>query len=266
MVAGLPKLFDTIISFFQPIKGSVMHTFFSTQLEIKDRSWYIRAVPCTDKGTHNTRTGSRSNGTFINEFVPEENFLGICSRELLTRANQTISSAYFLLNPVGHWGPNANALGNYNYTAAGMDAFAYLKMYKVWHENGFSEIDIVAAMDAVLMMELIGSARNEVPFNASLSNEAPWIFTVGTHKDISNQMLLKIIVLKDSGYPQSFATEIRILSRGPSKSVSQYSGCLVNGYRFHTQSREMNRKGQNSGIVISLALLLLLKLQLHLKL
>nr|GFC20830.1 probable pre-mRNA-splicing factor ATP-dependent RNA helicase DEAH4 [Tanacetum cinerariifolium] len=44
------------------------------------------------------------------------------------------------------------------------------------------------------------------------------------------------------------------------------SGCLVNGYRFHTQSREINRKGQNSGIVISLALLLLRKLQLQLKL
>lgn len=50
--------------------------------------------------------------------------------------------------------------------------------------------------------------------------------------------------------PQSFSTEIRLLSRGPSKSVSQYSGCLVSVYRLHTQSREMNKKSQNSGVVV----------------
>ncbi|PWA76306.1 hypothetical protein CTI12_AA235870 [Artemisia annua] len=45
----------------------------------------IPAVPRTDKGTNSTGTGSSSNGSFSDEFVPEENFLGICSRELLAR-------------------------------------------------------------------------------------------------------------------------------------------------------------------------------------
>lgn len=37
---------------------------------------------------------------------------------------------------------------------------------------------------------------------------------------------------------------------GPFKKVNRYSGCIVNGYRFHTQSREKNRKTQNSGVVV----------------
>ncbi|XP_071735655.1 uncharacterized protein [Rutidosis leptorrhynchoides] len=49
---------------------------------------------------------------------------------------------------------------------------------------------------------------------------------------------------------QLFAPEIRILSHGPSHSVNQYSGCMVNGYRFHTQSREKNMKTQNSGVIV----------------
>ena len=50
--------------------------------------------------------------------------------------------------------------------------------------------------------------------------------------------------------PHSFESEIRILSRGPLHSVNRYSGCMVNGYRFHTRSREENRKTQNSGVVV----------------
>ncbi|CAH1434253.1 unnamed protein product [Lactuca virosa] len=47
----------------------------------------IPAVPRGDKGSvHSIGTGSSSNGsTFSDDFVPEENFLGICSRELLAR-------------------------------------------------------------------------------------------------------------------------------------------------------------------------------------
>ena len=50
--------------------------------------------------------------------------------------------------------------------------------------------------------------------------------------------------------PHSFESEIRILSRGPLHSVNRYIGCMVNGYRFHTRSREENRKTQNSGVVV----------------
>ncbi|XP_024960214.1 VAN3-binding protein-like isoform X2 [Cynara cardunculus var. scolymus] len=46
----------------------------------------IPAVPRAEKGAaHCNGTGSSSNGSFSDEFVPEENFLGICSRELLAR-------------------------------------------------------------------------------------------------------------------------------------------------------------------------------------
>ncbi|KAI3754904.1 hypothetical protein L1987_54696 [Smallanthus sonchifolius] len=46
----------------------------------------IPVAPRTDKGSvHSNGTGSSSNGSFSDEFVPEENFLGICSRELLAR-------------------------------------------------------------------------------------------------------------------------------------------------------------------------------------
>nr|GFB91457.1 hypothetical protein [Tanacetum cinerariifolium] len=48
----------------------------------------------------------------------------------------------------------------------------------------------------------------------------------------------------------SVATEIRILSCGPLNSVNSYSGCIVNGYKFHTQTREENRACQNSGVVV----------------
>ncbi|GJY43262.1 DNA mismatch repair protein [Tanacetum coccineum] len=45
--------------------------------------------------------------------------------------------------------------------------------------------------------------------------------------------------------PESFEFEIRLLSRGPF-SVNEYSGCMVNGFKFHTQSRETNRKTQHN--------------------
>ncbi|GKD66197.1 Myb domain protein 62, partial [Tanacetum coccineum] len=48
----------------------------------------------------------------------------------------------------------------------------------------------------------------------------------------------------------SVASEIRILSRGPLNSVNSYSGCMVNGYKFHTQTRKENRTCQNSGVVM----------------
>lgn len=102
--------------------------------------------------------------------------------------------------------------GNANGTAAGMAPLAHLAMYKVCSTGGCVESDIVAAMDAavadgvdVLSLSLGGiadnfftdgiaigafgaiqkgvfvscSAGNSGPFDTTLSNEAPWILTVG---------------------------------------------------------------------------------------
>ncbi|KAL6523518.1 hypothetical protein OROGR_017121 [Orobanche gracilis] len=50
--------------------------------------------------------------------------------------------------------------------------------------------------------------------------------------------------------PELYAEEIRTLSLGPLKHVKCYTGCMVNGYKFHTQSREEGRKTQHSGVVV----------------
>lgn len=42
-------------------------------------------VPHMDRGTHSTGTCISSKGSLSDEFVLEENFLSICSRELLAR-------------------------------------------------------------------------------------------------------------------------------------------------------------------------------------
>lgn len=107
---------------------------------------------------------------------------------------------------------NANVFGNANGTAVGMAPLAHLAIYKVCTENGCAESDILAAMDTavedgvdVLSLSLGGlsapffadsiavgafgaiqkgvfvscSAGNSGPVNSSVSNEAPWILTVG---------------------------------------------------------------------------------------
>ncbi|XP_012835514.1 PREDICTED: subtilisin-like protease SBT1.7 [Erythranthe guttata] len=112
----------------------------------------------------------------------------------------------------GNFVPSANVFGMANGTAVGMAPRAHIAMYKVCSEDGCSDADILAAMDAavedgvdVLSLSLGGgsvdffndgiaigafaaiqkgifvscSAGNSGPFNASLSNEAPWILTVG---------------------------------------------------------------------------------------
>ncbi|KAM7525661.1 hypothetical protein LguiA_015563 [Lonicera macranthoides] len=106
----------------------------------------------------------------------------------------------------------ANVFGNANGTASGIAPLAHVAMYKVCSEFGCSESAILAAMDAavedgvdVLSLSLGGgsapffadgiaigaftamqkgifvscSAGNDGPFSGSLSNEAPWILTVG---------------------------------------------------------------------------------------
>ncbi|XP_058182880.1 uncharacterized protein LOC131300883 [Rhododendron vialii] len=37
---------------------------------------------------------------------------------------------------------------------------------------------------------------------------------------------------------------------GPSDKANRYSGYLINGVKYHTQSRELRRKTQNSGIMV----------------
>ncbi|KAH6777466.1 hypothetical protein C2S51_008778 [Perilla frutescens var. frutescens] len=111
----------------------------------------------------------------------------------------------------GNFVRGANVYGNANGTAVGIAPLAHLAIYKVCAAS-CSESDILAAMDAaiddgvdVLSISLGGSSRpfhddnialgafsamekgifvsasagNNGPFNSSLSNEAPWILTVG---------------------------------------------------------------------------------------
>lgn len=107
---------------------------------------------------------------------------------------------------------SANALGQAKGTASGMAPYAHLAIYKVCFGPDCPESDILAGLDAaiddgvdVLSISLGGdavpffqdniavgafraiekgifvscAAGNSGPFNATLSNEAPWILTVG---------------------------------------------------------------------------------------
>ncbi|XP_050228014.1 subtilisin-like protease [Mercurialis annua] len=112
----------------------------------------------------------------------------------------------------GNFVEGANVFGNANGTAVGMAPLAHVAMYQVCSDFGCSESDILAAMDTavddgvdILSLSLGGgsspffadsiavgafgaiqngifvscSAGNSGPENSSLSNEAPWILTVG---------------------------------------------------------------------------------------
>ncbi|KAL7596234.1 subtilisin-like protease [Lactuca sativa] len=112
----------------------------------------------------------------------------------------------------GNFVEGATALGNDNGTAVGMAPLAHVAMYKVCDESGCADTDMLAAMDAaidegvdVLSLSIGGpsrpfytdsiaiggfaaiqrgiffscSAGNSGPFNSTVSNEAPWILTVG---------------------------------------------------------------------------------------
>ncbi|XP_024173349.1 subtilisin-like protease 4 [Rosa chinensis] len=132
-----------------------------------------KAEPPTDEDGHGTHTASTAGGAFVQ---------------------------------------NADALGNAKGTAVGMAPYAHLAIYKVCFGEPCPESDILAALEAavhdgvdVISISLgedpvpffqdstaIGSfaamqkgifvscsAGNSGPFNGTLSNEAPWILTVG---------------------------------------------------------------------------------------
>ncbi|XP_039142533.1 uncharacterized protein LOC120279674 [Dioscorea cayenensis subsp. rotundata] len=45
--------------------------------------------------------------------------------------------------------------------------------------------------------------------------------------------------------------EVRFLAQGPNQIVKRYKGYIINGFRFHTKSRERLRRTQNSGCVVT---------------
>ncbi|KAL6643972.1 hypothetical protein ACP70R_018738 [Stipagrostis hirtigluma subsp. patula] len=47
----------------------------------------------------------------------------------------------------------------------------------------------------------------------------------------------------------NFSKKIRAIAKKPDKCGKRYSGFIINGFRFHTISRESKRKTQNSGVV-----------------
>lgn len=44
--------------------------------------------------------------------------------------------------------------------------------------------------------------------------------------------------------------ELLSLAQGPTPYVKSYSGCVTNGYKFHTLSRDTGAKTQNSGVLV----------------
>ncbi|PKA52046.1 hypothetical protein AXF42_Ash013983 [Apostasia shenzhenica] len=48
---------------------------------------------------------------------------------------------------------------------------------------------------------------------------------------------------------QNFSEEIKALTRGPCKISKRYNTYYIKGYKFHTFSRDKNKKTQNYGIV-----------------
>ncbi|KAK6158077.1 hypothetical protein DH2020_005391 [Rehmannia glutinosa] len=147
----------------------------------------------------------------------------------------------------GNFVQDANVFGMASGTAVGMAPRAHVAMYKVCSAEGCSDADILAAMDAavedgvdVLSLSLGGgsveffddgiavgafaaiqkgifvscSAGNSGPFSASLSNEAPWILTVGA-STIDRNLIASAVLGNTDGYdgeslfqPSDFPSDI----------------------------------------------------------
>ncbi|KAL4314502.1 hypothetical protein AHAS_Ahas15G0091500 [Arachis hypogaea] len=148
--------------------------------------------------------------TCNNKLIGARSFVKNSSRDLpfddVGHGTHTASTA------AGRFVQGASIFGNANGTASGMAPFAHLAIYKVCQLDGCYESAIIAGMDAaiedgvdILSLSLGGppfeffedsialgafaairngifvscSAGNEGPGDSTLSNEAPWILTVG---------------------------------------------------------------------------------------
>ncbi|XP_056174605.1 subtilisin-like protease [Syzygium oleosum] len=143
-----------------------------------------------------------------NKLIGARNFANLTSPPTDEEGHGTHTSS----TAAGNFVKNANVLGQATGTAVGIAPRAHLAMYQVCSNVGCTESNILAAMDAaiedgvdVLSLSLGGgsapfyadsiavgafsaihkgifvscSAGNSGPINTSLSNEAPWILTVG---------------------------------------------------------------------------------------
>ncbi|XP_042952408.1 uncharacterized protein LOC122289468 isoform X2 [Carya illinoinensis] len=51
--------------------------------------------------------------------------------------------------------------------------------------------------------------------------------------------------------PDQVSDDLYAIACGPDHWVASYTGCIMNGIRFHTKHREMNRRTQNSGVLVT---------------
>ncbi|KAG8379093.1 hypothetical protein BUALT_Bualt07G0052300 [Buddleja alternifolia] len=70
------------------------------------------------------------------------------------------------------------------------------------------------------------------------------------HEEFFAKWLERRIEVASSEETSLVTEDLLHLAYGPDKRVTHYEGCIVNGLRFHTKQREMNKKTQNSGVVV----------------
>ncbi|GFP86484.1 subtilisin-like protease [Phtheirospermum japonicum] len=146
----------------------------------------------------------------------------------------------------GNFIPGANLLGQANGTASGISPLAHLAVYKVCREDVCSGGDVLAGIDAaiedgvdVLSISLGGasvpfysdgtavgafaamkkgilvscSANNNGPKSASLSNEAPWMLTVGA-STVDRRIVATALLGNNDKYDGESANQIYPDNRG----------------------------------------------------
>ncbi|KAG8382724.1 hypothetical protein BUALT_Bualt05G0107100 [Buddleja alternifolia] len=70
------------------------------------------------------------------------------------------------------------------------------------------------------------------------------------HEEFFAKWLERRIEVASSEETSLVTEDLLHLAYGPDKWVTHYEGCIVNGLRFHTKQCEMNKKTQNSGVVV----------------
>ncbi|KAG8371533.1 hypothetical protein BUALT_Bualt13G0097800 [Buddleja alternifolia] len=70
------------------------------------------------------------------------------------------------------------------------------------------------------------------------------------HEEFFAKWLERRIEVASSEETSLVTEDVLHLAYGPDKRVTHYEVCIVNGLRFHTKQREMNKKSQNSGVVV----------------